>query len=138
MAGVDPRLIVIASRALAISEVDFGVSEGLRTEKRQRQLVNSGASKTMDSYHITGHAIDLVAYVGGKVRWDWPLYDQIAEAMWQSARGLNVPLIWGGAWGLSSAEYPTALFAKGAYIELCRSQGKSAWLDGPHFQVNRT
>ena len=98
LAGVRPELVAVATRALALSSVDFGVSEGLRTIERQRQLVASGASQTLRSRHLNGHAIDLVAYVDGGIRWDWALYDQLAKAMKQAAAELRVPLEWGGDW----------------------------------------
>ena len=98
MAGVRPELIAVATRALWLSPVDFGVTEGVRSAARQAQLVQSGASQTQRSRHLTGHAIDVVAYVGGDVRWDWPLYDTIATAMKMAARELGVPIEWGGDW----------------------------------------
>jgi peptidoglycan LD-endopeptidase CwlK len=98
MVGVRPELIAVATRALALSSVDFGISEGLRTPARQAQLVQAGASQTMKSRHLTGHAIDVVAYVGSDVRWDWPLYEAIARAMDAASDELRVPLEWGGGW----------------------------------------
>ena len=98
MAGVRPELIAVATRALWLSPVDFGVTEGLRSAARQAQLIQAGASQTQRSRHLTGHAIDVVAYVGGDVRWDWPLYDTIATAMKMAARELDVPIEWGGDW----------------------------------------
>jgi len=70
----------------------------MRSAARQAQLVQAGASQTQRSRHMTGHAIDLVAYVGGDVRWDWPLYDTIATAMKMAARELGVTIEWGGDW----------------------------------------
>ncbi len=96
--GVHPDLIRVVRRALQLSEVDFAVLEGLRSKERQTQLVKSGASMTMNSRHLTGHAIDLSAIVDGQVRWDWPLYHKIAKAMKQAAAELNVPIEWGGDW----------------------------------------
>lgn len=98
LCGVRPELVAVASRALLLTSVDFGITEGLRTVERQRELVASGASQTMRSRHLTGHAIDVVAYVGGAVRWDWPLYEKIAAAFKQAAGDLRVPLEWGGDW----------------------------------------
>ncbi len=37
--GVMPELVSLARRALELSGVDFGVTEGLRRHERQRQLV---------------------------------------------------------------------------------------------------
>jgi peptidoglycan L-alanyl-D-glutamate endopeptidase CwlK len=98
MRGVDPRLIAIAALALKRSEIDFVVTEGLRTTERQRQLVAAGASRTMKSKHIVGRAIDVAAYHCGEVRWDWPLYEKIAAAMLSAAADLNVSITWGGHW----------------------------------------
>ena len=96
--GVHPDLVSVVELAITLTEVDFGVTEGLRTMERQRELVEAGASLTMNSRHLTGHAVDLVAYVGNEVRWDWPLYDKIAAAMFEAARDLGIPLEWGGNW----------------------------------------
>ena len=98
MKGVDERLVNVVKRAIEISEVDFMVTEGLRTKERQAQLVKAGASKTMNSKHLTGKAVDLAAVVGGQVRWDWPLYNKIAVAMKRAAEILNVKIQWGGDW----------------------------------------
>lgn len=110
MIGVHPDLIRVVERAIEISEVDFTVLEGLRTVARQKVLVKTGASKTMHSRHITGHAVDLGAMVGGKVRWDWPLYFKLADAMKQASAELITPIDWGGDW--------------------------KSFKDGPHFQLN--
>lgn len=94
--GVHPDLVKVVRRTA--KNASFIVTEGVRTQARQRQLVEAGASMTMNSRHITGHAIDVAALVGGKVRWDWPLYSAIAKEMKQAAADLNVPIIWGGDW----------------------------------------
>ncbi|EIH5523633.1 M15 family metallopeptidase, partial [Escherichia coli] len=76
--GVNPDLVKVTRRALEISEVDFGITEGLRSRYRQKQLVTTGKSQTMNSRHLKGHAVDVVAYVGSQVSWEWPLYEKIA------------------------------------------------------------
>jgi peptidoglycan L-alanyl-D-glutamate endopeptidase CwlK len=96
--GVHPDLVRVVKAAITMTDVDFGVTEGPRTEARQRELVASGASQTMRSRHLTGHAVDLVAYVGSEIRWDWPLYHKIAAAMDAAALTEGVPLEWGGRW----------------------------------------
>jgi peptidoglycan L-alanyl-D-glutamate endopeptidase CwlK len=96
--GVHGDLVEVVKRAILITPVDFAVTEGLRTIDRQRQLFRAGASKTMRSRHLTGHAVDLAAWVGGTVRWDWPLYPLIATAMKQAALETGVDLTWGGDW----------------------------------------
>lgn len=107
--GVHPDLVRVVKRAIEITPVDFAVTEGLRTKEKQEQLVKAGASKTMRSRHLTGHAVDLAAVIGSEVRWDWALYPQIANAMKSAASELNVPIEWGGDW--------------------------VSFKDGPHFQL---
>ena len=96
--GVHPDLVRVVELALTYSPHDFTITEGLRSVARQRELKAAGASQTMNSRHITGHAIDFAVLIGGKVRWDWPLYGQVAEAFKRAAKELNVPIIWGGDW----------------------------------------
>jgi peptidoglycan L-alanyl-D-glutamate endopeptidase CwlK len=96
--GVHPDLVRVVKRAIQITAVDFGVLEGVRSVARQKELYEAGASQTLNSRHLTGHAVDLGAYVAGEVRWDWPLYHKIAAAMIGAARELDVPLEWGGDW----------------------------------------
>lgn len=96
--GVHPDLTRVVERAIEITTVDFTVLEGLRTKERQEQLLKSGATTTLKSRHLTGHAVDLGAFVGGEVRWDWPLYYKIAAAVKQAAKEVGVPIEWGGSW----------------------------------------
>lgn len=109
LAGVHPELVACVKRAIELSTVDFAVLEGVRSKARQEQLVAAGASQTMNSRHLTGHAVDLGAMVSGTVRWDWPLYFKVADAMKKAAAELSVPLEWGGDW--------------------------KKFKDGPHFQL---
>jgi peptidoglycan L-alanyl-D-glutamate endopeptidase CwlK len=108
---VHPDLVKVVNRAIEISTVDFAVLEGLRTAERQQQLVKAGASLTLKSRHLTGHAVDLGAIVDGEIRWDWPLYHKIAEAMKDAARELKIAIVWGGDWRM--------------------------FKDGPHFELDR-
>ena len=103
LADVHPDLRVVVGSAIRLTEVDFTVLEGLRSYDRQVRLVRSGASQTMNSLHLrqdTGyaHAVDLGAWVDGEVRWDWPLYYKIADAMKTAAAGYGIPVEWGGDW----------------------------------------
>ena len=93
--GVHPDLVAVVKRAICLTSQDFTVIEGIRSLARQEQLVASGASQTMNSRHLTGHAVDLVPY---PVSWDWPLFYPIADAMKLAAEELNVDLEWGGDW----------------------------------------
>ena len=96
--GVHPDLVRVVKRAIQLSLIDFTVLEGVRDASRQKTLVAAGASKTMNSRHITGHAVDLGAFVDNRVSWDWPLYHKIAAAMKQAAKELGVAMVWGGDW----------------------------------------
>lgn len=96
--GLHPDLISVVKRAIEITEQDFTVLEGLRTKERQRELVRKGASKTMNSRHLTGHAVDIAPWVQGSVSWDWEYYYPVADAMKEAAKELGVDLEWGGDW----------------------------------------
>lgn len=109
--GVHPALQSVVEAAILRTKVDFMITEGLRTADRQAGLVKAGASRTLNSRHLTGHAVDVAAWVDGQVRWDWPLYPQIAEAFKQVAREQGVALIWGGDW---------PRLRDGPHFELCR------------------
>lgn len=94
--GVDSRLVRIVEQAIKETTIDFTVTEGLRTPERQQQLVNDGYSQTMKSKHLTGHAVDLVALIDGKVSWDKKHYPEIARAMKKAADEQKVKIRWGG------------------------------------------
>lgn len=114
--GVHPDLVrVVRKAALLLQEgpVGFVVIEGLRTKERQKELVEAGASKTMDSRHLTGHAVDLAATVNGEIRWDWPLYRILANLMKAAAEIEKVNITWGGDW---------LTFRDGPHFELTRSK----------------
>lgn len=96
--GVNENLVKVVKRAIEITEVDFIVTEGLRTRERQRELVAKGASRTMNSMHLTGRAVDVVAYVNGKVTYDYPYMKRIAEAFKKAASELGISITWGGDW----------------------------------------
>lgn len=105
--GVHPDLVAVVERAISISSQDFSVGEGLRSVERQKELYNTGKSKTMNSRHLTGHAVDLFPY---PLSWDWEYFYPIADAMKQAADDLGVALEWGGDW--------------------------KGFPDGPHFQLS--
>lgn len=96
--GVHPDLVGVIEEAAVLSPVDFMVTEGLRSPARQAALVRAGASRTLKSRHLTGHAVDVGALVDGRVRWDWPLYARIAKAIKETAAARRVPIVWGGDW----------------------------------------
>lgn len=118
--GVHPHLRKVADRALELSPFDFIITDGKRTLAEQRKHVANGASKTMKSRHLTGHALDYVAYVkveGNKMKVSWSLtyMKAIADAFKTAAKELGIPINWGGDWKsfkdtphieLSKAKYP--------------------------------
>ena len=108
LSGVHPDLVAVVKRAIEITKQDFSVIEGIRSVERQRELLKSGTSTTMNSRHITGHAVDLAPY---PVSWDWEYFYPMADAMKQAAEELDVDLEWGGDW--------------------------KTFKDGPHFQLSR-
>ncbi|MDF7270706.1 M15 family metallopeptidase [Proteus mirabilis] len=108
--GVHPDLVKVVHRALEITDIDFMVIEGKRNEARQRQLVASGKSQTMNSRHLTGHAVDCAPLVNNQIHWnDWSYFKKVADAMIKSAKELGVDIEWGGNW--------------------------KTFKDGPHFQL---
>ncbi|MEB6558774.1 M15 family metallopeptidase [Acinetobacter baumannii] len=107
--GVHPDLIKVVKRAIELTECDFTITEGLRTKERQAQLLKEKKTTTSNSRHLTGHAVDLAAWVDNTISWDWKYYEQIADAMKKAASELKIPIEWGGDW--------------------------KTFKDGPHFQL---
>jgi peptidoglycan L-alanyl-D-glutamate endopeptidase CwlK len=101
--GVHPDLRKIVLRCAKDSKIEFIVTEGKRTLARQKQLLAAGASRTLKSRHLPSadgksRACDLAVMVGGKVRWDWPLYANLSKDMKAAATVVGVPIEWGGDW----------------------------------------
>lgn len=109
LAGVHPHLVEIVKLAADLDAIDFAVLEGVRSTMRQAELMAAGASRTMKSRHLTGHAVDLGAMVVGTLRWDWPLYHKINDVMQRAAKDQGIRIEWGGNW--------------------------KSFPDGPHFQL---
>lgn len=109
MAGVHPDLVRVIARAR--EEAEFIVTEGVRSRKRQGELMAAGATRTMNSRHLTGHAVDVAVTINGEVRWDWPLYTRLSTAVKRAAMLEGVAIVWGGDW-------PT-------------------FRDGPHYELER-
>ena len=113
--GVHPDLVRVVKRAIELTKIDFVVLEGRRTRRRQAYLVKKGASKTMNSRHISGHAVDIAPFVNKKISWDWKYYYPIKDAMFAAAKELAIPVEWGGSW----KSFPDA-----PHFQLPRSQYK--------------
>jgi len=111
LSGVHPDLVAVVKLAIELSDIDFQVIEGVRSKARQEQLFKAGASQTLNSRHLTGHAVDLAALVNDSIRWDWPLYFKIADAIKKAATQLKIKIVWGGDW--------------------------KTFKDGPHFELSK-
>lgn len=108
MEGVDQSLIDVAVEALKISHhrggPDFTIPKygGLRTEDEQKELFKKKRSKAdgvnKKSYHQSGKALDVIAYVNGSATYDEEYLYEVAVCMLQAAAKLNVKLEWGGNW----------------------------------------
>jgi len=94
--NVHPDLVRVMLRAG--TQTDFLVVEGLRTMARQRELVKAGASRTLNSRHLTGHAVDIAPLVGGKLTWSWEMFHKLAPIVKEAAKAEGVKVIWGGDW----------------------------------------
>lgn len=124
--GIHPDLRRVIDRALQDSPLDFVVIEGLRTKERQKELVASGASRTMNSRHITGHAVDLLPIGPNGPAFDWPLYNRLGPAVKAAAAAEGVDLEWGGDW---------KSFKDGPHFQLShKSYSASDWTTGQVFK----
>jgi len=111
--GVHPVLIKVVKEAIKLTKQDFMVLDGLRTPKEQRKLVARGVSRTFDSYHLYGLAVDLVAIdKAGKPSWNTQEvdYKEIHTAMGKAMEMLDlVGLIANGfydlGWGFDMPHY---------------------------------
>jgi peptidoglycan L-alanyl-D-glutamate endopeptidase CwlK len=135
---VHPDLVAVVERAIQLTVQDFAVHDGIRTLAEQKKYVASGVSKTLDSRHLTGHAVDLVPYVNGQLRWEMePIY-KIADAVRIAAKELGTPIRWGGAWDvlLTDLKDPPDEMVDD-YIARRKAVGKKAFIDGPHYELPR-
>ena len=135
--GIEPELKEVVYEAIKVTKIDFGVIEGLRTEEKQKQLVESGASQTMKSKHLEGRAVDLMAYIGGRGSWELNVYDEIADAMKEAADKVEVAVRWGAAWTVTDIREweGTMEEAMNSYIDTRRGQGRRPFIDAPHFEL---
>lgn len=134
LVGVSEELIAVVERAIATTPIDFVVWDGMRTQAEQIELVRTGASHTMRSRHLIGEAVDLVPWVAGKPRWEWPLIWPIAEAMRLAASLEGVALTWGGVWDrplLGLGDLRTAV----ADYRARQPKDREALVDGPHYEL---
>jgi peptidoglycan L-alanyl-D-glutamate endopeptidase CwlK len=105
LAGVNPLLIDIIKEAIIDSPFDFGIPNegGKRTADEQNDLYRKGKSKcdgyNKKSYHQSGNAFDIYAYVDGKASWKMDHLVPIANHILQIAKEcFDINLRWGGDW----------------------------------------
>jgi peptidoglycan LD-endopeptidase CwlK len=116
LVGVHPDLVRVVKTAIAISRQDFSVIEGVRTYEKQREYFRAGKSRTMNSRHLTGHAVDLMPWGDfdrdGDFEGSWELahFYPLNDAMQQAARTCGVKVTWGGSW--------------------------ASFVDAPHFEID--
>lgn len=127
--GVHPDLVRIAHKALELTTMDFVITDGVRTTEEQKRLVAQGKSKTMNSRHLTGHAIDIVPY---PISWDWKDFYPVADAFISACHHLNIPLRWGGNWRQRDLRTWT-----GSAKELHKAY-TGTFSDGPHWEMPRS
>ena len=111
--GVHPDMVKVMEEAIKESPLDFSITEGLRTRERQQELFSAGKSQTMNSRHLTGKAVDIAVLVEGKVTWDFPKYQIVADHIKKVAKELEIDIVWGGDW---------VSFRDGPHYELHRSK----------------
>jgi len=111
--GVHPTLAKLITDYARKAKQAFIVTEGVRTPERQAELVKAGASRTLNSKHLTGRAVDLAVVVDGEVRWDWPLYRLLADDLKAFAKKQNVAIVAGADW---------PRFRDGPHFELQKSE----------------
>ena len=98
LAGVKPDLQKVINKAAEMSDMPFRVIEGLRTLERQKYLLKKGATRTLKSRHITGHAVDIAPLVNGQVSWDWKYYNPLSKIVKKAAADVGITVEWGGDW----------------------------------------
>jgi peptidoglycan L-alanyl-D-glutamate endopeptidase CwlK len=133
----------VLDQFIQLTPHDCTVLEVSRSVTRQAQLVQSGASRTMNSRHIPNHkgvvhAWDLGVMVGGKTVWTWDLYEEIADTMKKAAIQCAVPIRWGGSWEVLNHIDGSCGDAVDDYVARCRLLGSKPFLDGGHFELPET
>ena len=105
--NVHPDLIKVVKLAITLTDTDFSVISGVRDLEKQSEFLKNGTTKTLNSRHLTGHAVDLMPYtkdgvsIIGKTlnqKENWHYFVSVADAMKKAANQLIVDLIWGGNW----------------------------------------
>ena len=106
LVGVHPELGFAVVEAIKITRQDFTAFDGVRNLSEQEAIYGSGASKTMDSYHLYGLAVDLVPWIGGKARWEEDPCRVVGIAMTDIIKAHGLAIEWGwDIWGWDGWHY---------------------------------
>lgn len=121
LVGVHSDLVsVVLEAASSMPDLSFVVTEGPRTYERQLELFTAKKSRTMNSRHLTGHAVDLAVWYDrdadrvvdvDELSWKFSDYQSLAAVLKAAANKLGIPIVWGGDW--------------------------TTLKDGPHFELDR-
>ena len=116
--GIKKVLIDIIEEAIVDSPYDFGIPKdgGFRTAERQKEMYAIGRTTdmgkksitwTLNSYHMTGKAFDIYAYVDGKASWKLKHLEPIARHLQKVAMDkFCIDLKWGqDLWGKDGAHF---------------------------------
>lgn len=116
--GVNSDLVKVIERAIKITNIDFTVLEGVRSRQRQEQLLRAGRSKTMNSRHLTGHAVDVAPIEHGRIPWEEPeKFLEVVDAVFQAADELGVLVQSGTDWDMDG-DYKDESFFDGPHIQI--------------------
>ena len=96
LTGVHTKLCQIVRAAAELEGPALVVVEGVRSMARQRELFQMGKSRTLNSRHLTGHAVDLCPEYFGKDHWEPSDFLPIKDRMFQAAKTLGFVVEWGG------------------------------------------
>ena len=140
--GVHSDMIAVCRRAIATTSQDFTIFDGIRTHDEQVEYVRTGVSKTLNSKHLQqpdgfGHAVDLVPYINGKLRWEMKPIIVIAGAVHDAATEYDTPLRWGAVWDTPFLQLDRDNLedAVEEYIARRQAAGRKAFIDEPHFEL---
>lgn len=138
LVGVNKKLVEVVTEAYRITPYPLMVIEGVRSEEKQAEYVKIGASRTMNSRHLTGHAVDIGVMDGKELSWHWPLYYRLAIIMRQAAENVGVELRWGGVWDRYMSQFTRPIAEEVAlYVARYRrnNSDRHPLIDGPHYEL---
>lgn len=101
----------VFNKAITLSDIDFGISEGHRSKERQQELYAQGRTKPgrivtyVDGIKIMSKhnyypsmAVDIFAWVDNRVSYEVKDLAYIAGVILSVAKEMRVNMRWGGNW----------------------------------------